>query len=371
MSFGKPNYDGGKGFKKKNHFDTSDGDVVARIFPPFGSLKDKGVWHVFHSIHWGYKNSEGKHRSFESPLEEKYDKDTKTRTVLVRDAALDRLNDLKAKLEAAKAEGNAALVARLNSLVGMRGIYNVDNNQHMNVMLLDGTAGELKIRHKHFLALKAEIDRLRSEGVDPLSLEDGRFFVFHKDGKGNETNFKVTVYTETLDIPGVGKVQRPVVSKVDDSTLKRLETELFDLDNLFTALTADEVSKIVSTSDLLTGKSAACDEYFDARWKAQRAANGNSSQTTTSAPVQQTANINAITPAQESKLAEIQKQHQTTLDSTAHLAGLGAVITPGKAPTAETVTPAAQAPAAKAQTQAQEVEQMSDDDFFKMIDAKV
>lgn len=368
MSFGKPNYDGGKGFKKKNHFDTSDGDVVARIFPPFGSLKDKGVWHVFHSIHWGYKNSEGKHRSFESPLEEKYDKDTKTRTVLVRDAALDRLNDLKAKLEAAKAEGNVALVARLNSLVGMRGIYNVDNNQHMNVMLLDGTAGELKIRHKHFLALKAEIDRLRSEGVDPLSLEDGRFFVFHKDGKGNETNFKVTVYTETLDIPSVGKVQRPVVSKVDGSTLKRLETELFDLDNLFTALTADEVAKIVSTSDLLTGKSAACDEYFDARWKAQR----NNSNTAAQAQTQQTtAPAQTTTPTTTVSAGTASGAGQNTaLTSTTPLPN-GSIQSEPAPATAKTPDAVFAAPAAKVQTQAQEVEQMSDDDFFKMIDAKV
>ena len=272
MSFGKSNYEGGKGFKKKNHFDMSGGSLVARIFPPFGTLADKGVWHVYHSVHWGYKNLAGGYRPFESPLVEKYDKETKTRTVEVADPALDRLNSLKEGLERAKAEGNDKMTKGLNDLVGMRGIYNIDRNHHLNVMLLDGTLGELKIRHKHFLVLKAEIDKLRAEGVDPLDLQDGRFFVFQKVGTGNETSFKADVYKEKIDVPGVGRVERDVVSTIGKEVLARVDSELFDLDGIFTKLTTAEVGKIVETSELKTGKSPACDEFFDARWKAQNAA---------------------------------------------------------------------------------------------------
>lgn len=88
MSFAKPNYGDKIEFKKKKHFNTSKGDVIARIFPALGSADETKHYHVFHSVHFGYKNSEGKFRPFESPLEEKYDKETKTKTVLVADAAL-------------------------------------------------------------------------------------------------------------------------------------------------------------------------------------------------------------------------------------------------------------------------------------------
>ena len=348
MSFGKPNYDGNKGFKKKGQFDTSDGDVVCRIFPPFGPLKDKGIWSVFHAVHWGYKNAEGKHRPFESCLEEKYDKETKARTVLVRDAALDRLNNLSDQLKTAKAEKNDQLVARLNTLVGFGGTYNIDKNQHMNVMLLDGRAGELKIRYKHFLALKAKIEELRSEGVDPLSLDDGRFFVFHKDGKGNETNFVVSVYKEKIDVPGVGRVERDVVSKIGPEVLTRLETELFDLDNIFSKPTAEEVAEIVASSDLKTGRSPACDRIFDAKWKAKRAA---------------TAQGAAPAPAAAAPATQASAPAATAPAASAPAAAAPAAAAPAASSFAQ--------PAAAPKTQAQAIDEQTDDEFFASIDAKL
>ncbi len=162
-------------FKKKNHYKLSDGDFVFRIVRPMEKYTyDPKGWSVYHSVHFGYKNTEGKMRAFESPQVKNY----KTRMIEVPDPALDRLNDLKSQLEAAKAEGNGPLVARLNTLVGYKGVYNVDNNHHMNVIGLDGSIGELKIRGTAKRALDSEIKRLELEGVYPLSDDDGRFFVF-------------------------------------------------------------------------------------------------------------------------------------------------------------------------------------------------
>lgn len=362
MSFGKPNYDGNKSFKKKNNFDTSDGDVIAQILPPWGPLKDKGIWHVFHSAHFGYKNVEGKHRPFESPLEEKYDKETKTRTTIVPDAALDRLRDFQSKLKKAKEEKNEQAEKALNQLVGFGGTYNLDNNVHMNVLLLDGKAGEFKIRYKHFLALKSQIDKLRKEGdeasnflpVDPLSLEEGRYFVFHKEGKGNETSFSVTVYQETIDVPNFGKVKRPYVSKVSADILARLDSELFDLDNLFPRLTAEEVAKIVATSDLRTGRSPAINEFIDSRWKASRAAKDTADKTTTTA-APATTTVNAV----------VTPNTTTTVVNTPATLEATTVVTP----TAK--ESAAQPTAAPAQaTYTQSVDQMSDEDFFKQLEAR-
>jgi hypothetical protein len=263
----KPNYDGKKQYKKKNRYKQEDGDVVFRILPqPKGkNAKRSGDWSKYHSVQFGYKNSEGKARPFESPQVKK------DKVVLVADAALDRINDLKAKLEVARSENNGPLIAKLNTLIGFKGVYSVDNNHHMNVIGLDNNIGGLKIRYKAKLALDEEIKKLRAQGIDPLSLEDGRFFVFTRTGTSNDTAFKVSVYTESLDVPGIGKVDRQVVHKVTPEILLRLEEEGFDLDDIAPKLTAEEVAKIVATSDLLTGRSPACDEFFDARWKARRA----------------------------------------------------------------------------------------------------
>ena len=273
MSFGKASY-AKKEFKKKKHVDLSDGDVVARIFPPFASLQDDpNGWHSYHVAHFGYKNKEGKHRPFESPEVSTYDSTTKKRTIEVRDPAMERLNELKGKLEAttkslkdAEAAGDRAtydklkpLQEKLNKLVGFKGTYNVDRNHHLNVMFLDGSAGELKLRHKAFLLLKEEIDALDAKGIDPLSLEDGRFFLFQRSGMGNETNFKVSVYKEQVEAIVNGKtkmLEEDKVSVVTAADVERIKGDLFDLDKLFERPTAEEVAKIVETSDLMTGVSS-------------------------------------------------------------------------------------------------------------------
>ena len=316
----KASFGGGQQYKKKNHYKLKDGDLVARIVPPMTKFtNDTRGWLRYHSVHFGYKNVEGKLRMFESPLV----KNNKTKMIEVPDAALDRLNDLKAKLEQAKKDGNTPLVAKLNTLVGYKGVYSVDNNYHMNVILLDGSIGELKIRYKAKLDLEREIKRLEAEGVNPLSEEDGRFFVFHRDGMSLDTNFKVSVYTEKLDVPNVGKVDRQIPHKITPELWARLEEEAFDLVDLFSKPTAEEVAEIVATSDLLSGKSPAVDKYIDARWKAKNAANKTTQSDSgpdddgpddnaapnapaqTTAPTTQTANTQTTTQANTTQAKDI------------------------------------------------------------------
>lgn len=273
-----PNYGGKTQFKKKNHFDLSNGPVIARILPQpkyqeNGEWTRSSDWYQYRSVVFGYKNVEGKHRRFESCERRK------NKEVVVRCAASDRIEAFKAKLEEAKKGDDAALTAKLNALVGMKGVYNIDRNVHMNVVLLDGSIGELKIRHKAFLLLQDKIQKLKDgvledRKVNPVNLDDGRFFVFSRNVNGRDTTFDVTVYKEKIDVPGVGKVDRDFVHKVDQALLNRLDSEGFDLqgDEIASYLSPDEISQIVNESDLMTGKSPACDRLFDARWKAEREA---------------------------------------------------------------------------------------------------
>lgn len=347
---------GGGGYKKKNYFKMKDGDVIFRILPPYSEinkaypqlgLPDNNAWAKFHSIHFGYKNSEGKIRPFESPQEKNKEKE-----ITVRDAALDRLNELKEKLDTLRKDANSdpKMVGKLNALVGMKGIYSIDNNHHMNVVDLQGNVGTLKIRHKAKLALDIEIKKLEDDGVDPLSLTDGRFFVFSRSGMSNETGFKVVVYEEKIEVPGFGKMSKPLSHKADLALLSKLKLEASDLNEIATKLTAAEVANIVATSDLMTGKSPACDEYFDARWKAARAA-----KTAQAAPAP----------------AAAADDNQTPDDYQEPARAIAPVAQPAPAVQAQTPTPAPAAAAPQAApAAAASVDDMSDDEFFKAIGAQ-
>ena len=357
---------GSGGFKKKNQYNQKDGDVVFRIFPPYKEILETypdlnlpavDAWSTYWSVHFGYKNSEGKFRPFESPLQVEW-KD-KVKTVKVQDPALNRLEDLKAKWAKAIEDKNEPLAARYKGLVGMMGVYNIDKNHHMNVIDLQGNIGTLRIRHKAKAHLEAEIKKLEAEGVDPLSLDNGRFFVFTRIGSGNETSFKVSVYTEKVDAIVNGntiKVDNPVVHKLTKEVLARLPKEGENLNLLFKTPTAEEVAQIVNEADIMTGKSPACDRIFDARWKAEREAKAAAAPTQTAPATQATPQATTAATLPPVTAAAV----QTPV--------VAAVTLPPITSTTTTNTTAS-APATQTRTtQAQAIDELSDDDFIKEME---
>jgi hypothetical protein len=251
---GKARY--GSGSQRK-YFKLKDGDQAFRVLPPLGELADSGRWSVFHSVHYGYKTSDGKQKPFLSPEV----KNRKNGMVEVADAAKDRITTLKAKWQEAKDTGNKAVFEKLNDLVGPTGMYNLDNNHYMNVVDAQGNIGILKLRHRAKLALETQIKALNAQGVDPLSVEDGRFFVFTRSGMGRDTTFAVSILKEKLNVAGVGNVERDVVHKLDEEIISRLAVEAGQLNKLFKRLSADEVKAVVDGSDLMTGVSSILDKF--------------------------------------------------------------------------------------------------------------
>lgn len=278
-----PNYGGNTQFVKKKHFgfNKDTNTLVFRVLPQpkgykYGSVEYNntpfdGTWHRYISTIFGFKNTEGKLRVYESPLVKK------NKVVEVPCAATDFINNLKAKLEEARISGNSAVQSKLNQLVGQKGVYNTNNNQHMNVVLLDGQIGELQLRYKAFLSLKAKIDKIRKGapnelGFDPLSFNNGRFFIMTRSNTGKDTTFDVEIYKEKIDVPGHGKVDKDLVHVITPEILAKLEVEGYDLNNIHSKVTSEECAQIVAEVDLMSGKSPACDRIFDARWKAERTA---------------------------------------------------------------------------------------------------
>lgn len=274
MKIGNASYGSTSKFTQRKYFKLKDGESVFRILPPLGELADQGRWSVFWSVHYGYKNTENKMRVFASPLV----KNRKNGMVEVPDAAMERIDSLKAAQAEAKKAGDKAKVERLDTLLDQ---FNLDNNHYMNVVDEHGNIGVLKLRHRAKLALEAKIKSLRESGVDPLSVEQGRFFVFRRSGTGLDTTFQVEIKQEKLNVPGVGDVSRDVVHKLTPELIGRLSAEAAELHKLFKAPTSEEVAQIVGTSNLLTGISTAVDAVF-----ASKAAEETAPSTTTQAPVQ-------------------------------------------------------------------------------------
>jgi hypothetical protein len=300
--------DGKFGIEKKTYFKLKDGDSVFRIIPALGDLAADGIWSKYYKIHYGYRNTKGNMRVFQSCEV----KNNKTKMVEVPDRALERIQKLKAELEKAKEAKNAPMVERLMKLVGgQKAIYNLDSHHYMNALDTQGNIGILKIRHKAKQALDLAIKKLRDAGINPVSVNDGRYFVFSRTGKGLDTTFQVTVAQESLEVPGVGKVNRDIIHKLTDDVINRLEREAAvsikekgkkgGLDTLFFAPTAEQVEAIVAQSDILTGKSTAIDAIFDTKETADIAndAGGTDEEesvaqnSTTQAPVAQTGTTTA------------------------------------------------------------------------------
>jgi len=240
MKLGKATY-GGE-FTKRKYFKLKDGEQTFRILPPMGDLADAGVWSKFYAVCFGYLNTEGKMRTFVSPLV----KNHKTKMIEVPCAATQRIEKLKAELAKAKEAGNDAAVKQLEELVGYNGRFNVDKNHYMNVIdVSTGQIGVLQLRHKAKVSLENSIKKLRATGVDPLSTTDGRAFVFTRTGMGNETAFAVEVQQETLNIEGVGQVKRDKSYILGDDIVSRLKSEAAELNKLFPMPSSEEVAAIV------------------------------------------------------------------------------------------------------------------------------
>jgi hypothetical protein len=230
-------------------------------------------------------------------------------------------------------------------------MYNMDNNHHCNAINENGEIGVLKLRHKAKLALQAVIDSLRKKGIEPLSGDNGRFFVINRTGTALETTFTVTVKSKTVSIDGQ-EFEQQIVHKLTPEIIARLESEAADLDYLYVRPSSEVVAQIVAESDLLTGRSP----NIDALLKPQNAettdeGDQGEEEPQASAPAQTTAP--ASQPAQAAAPAQAPAQ---------------SLSQPAPTPTsAPAVTVQVQAtPAPKASTPSSE---MSDEEFLKSLQA--
>jgi hypothetical protein len=241
MKIGKANYEN-RGSSKK-HFKIVDNDNVYRILPPMGSLADDGRWSKYYSIVWGYKNAEGKSVPFADCRKTNY----RTKMVEIESAAYVRSEKIKAQyadLLKKERDGEPVDAKMLEKLQELSEQFNIDNKHYVNAVNLQGEIGVLKLGAKAKALLEEEIKLLMAKGVDPLSVENGRYFNIRRTGRGFQTQYQVTVYKEQRMVDGE-LAEFPKVHKMDDAFLARLETEAADLGKLYIQASQEQVERIV------------------------------------------------------------------------------------------------------------------------------
>lgn len=299
MKLGKANYSG----NQKEIFKIKDGDNIFRILPPMGDLAEKGVWRKYYSVVWGYKDTSGKNRPFQDCRVKNY----KTQMVEVESDAYLKSQELRAEndelrkqiKEMAKSgqEVTPAMFERAKELKELTMKYNIENKHHMNVMSIDGKIGLLKLGSRGMNALRAEIDKLTEKGVDPLSVENGRFFNIHRSGTGLDTVYGVSVYKENVEVNGE-IYQKDKAHELTQTIIDRLENEAFELDKIYPSPSAEEVSRIVN------GTAVDVDAVLGSSESSQESSQTAAKQQVSSSTQQPTGGVEAQQPVQPATQVE-------------------------------------------------------------------
>jgi hypothetical protein len=149
---------------------------------------------------------------------------------------------MKAKLQEARLAGNKEVERQLAEKLEN---FNLNGRWYVNAVNDQGQIGLLKIPHRAKQALDAEIKKLQNEGVQPLSLEAGRFFTFTRTGEGRDTLYQVTPTMETVEIPGHGKMSKPKGHSMSIQDLIAMEAQVSNLESLFKTPTPEQIADMV------------------------------------------------------------------------------------------------------------------------------
>jgi hypothetical protein len=236
------------GYARKTRFYLNDGSNLFRLLPPFASMAEKGIIAKYWEVYW-VEGSDKKKRPMPSILKTKFNGKGVPKTILVQDPMYSKIEALKAQVAAMKADPNqpVAIVAALEERLKY---MNLDKAYYVNVISPSGEIGVLKLRFTGFQNLKTRLDELDKEGIDPINLGDGIIFDFKKmKDDNNKTTYPVDIAMKTYRDQTSGKfISEMQTYKIDENTLKRMDTEASDLGTLYKTLTAEEVA-LVATLD--------------------------------------------------------------------------------------------------------------------------
>lgn len=344
MKIGKPKYE--QSTKNYFSFKKDQNTFILRILPPMGKLADAGKWSVYHRVEFGYKGTDGRMKPFLSPRKVNYNG-----MVEIESEAHKKRELIKQQMESAKQAGNKEVETKCKDLLG---VFNQDAKHYMNVVDLQGNVGLFKIGHKGFQALKIIIDKLRGEGIDPVGIDNGRFFVFSRSGRGRETLYTVNEYKQKQEMIGADGnkivVDAPFAHALTESIISKLETDAFELEEVYPTVTPEQEYRIVHEGPV------AVDDILGNKKASPKTNPASTATTTAPAPAAEVATTTAPAPAAvetaNTQTGEITQEPIATATPETTLAQT-VEETPVSATTQEATT---------------DLSNVSDEDFFKMVE---
>jgi hypothetical protein len=282
--FGKAKY-GGNRFR--NH-KLKDGKNKYRIGPPYKSLAAEGRWFYYTRQHFGYYGTDAKDdsktvaRPFLCPLEI----DRRTEMVKRPCKECDKIEQQKELLAERTAAEQAAgrsddeIKKITGSLVAWLKSHNVDKKYNVIAKNEKGEWGTLPLPYKAKEAFDLRKKELLDQGIDPLDIENGVWFVFTRSGEGLKTVYTCDIEMEVEIVNG----KRQMSYKMDTMTeadFKDIQDNCPDLSTLGRPLTQEQISMLVSGS----GDPEEVDRIFQQSQKAETSASKKREATPAPAPV--------------------------------------------------------------------------------------
>lgn len=242
VQIGKANYDknsGGFGGGFGWFYIEDNKPNIYRVLPPLKSLAQYGKTAKYYRIHRGLRGSDGKQKPFQCIEESDY----KTKIISVHCPLCDRVRELEANLEQAKAAG-----ATKEQQQEMRNkmIFPLQNEgkYYLNVVNQEGKMGVLSIGSKHHQAYTALAKEMEQKGFDVTGMQ-GIFLNFKKTTQYKGDKNAVLQVEPFLALQS-DQSYRFVTHELTQEVINRLDKETADLGNLFKTLSPEQIATILS-----------------------------------------------------------------------------------------------------------------------------
>ena len=220
------------------------GNNLFRVLPPMFSLAADGAVSKWWSCHRGFRNTQGKQKTF-ACIEEK---DHKTKTIRVRCPICDAAKQVEMMLE--KAKQNGATKEQLSQANQTQlAPLQAEKRFWLNVIDVDGQIGLLSINYKHHELVKNLLNTQFAAGFDPTGM-NGCYLNFTKVQayKGDpQTAYGVALAVEQSMQNGVLN-QTVKMHTLTPEIIERVKVESRDLTKLFPALTGEQMAILIQLS---------------------------------------------------------------------------------------------------------------------------
>lgn len=251
-NFGAPSQGNGNQYKM---FKLVPGSNRYRIGPAFKSLAASGKWFVYTKQHFGYRgmpteqNTKGPMRVFLCPQ----DIDRKTEMVRVPCAQCDKRDEVEGMVEVrtVKLESEGKTRDQIDTILGVQKewlkTYNLDKKYNVLAMNEKREWGVLPLPYKAKEALDNRRKKVQTEeGYDILSINDGAWVDFVREGEGIKTIYTCEVVQEVV-IENGKKFRVNKQEALTDADLDAIEATCPDLSTIGRVLTSEQIERLVES----------------------------------------------------------------------------------------------------------------------------